>query len=61
MLSCRTSWINNGLDATVAEGLSSYLDDGDNVAYTEYQRASWKDKLIVGLFEDMTIIRRATK
>ena len=41
-------------------GMSSYLDDGDDVVYTRHQRASWKDELIVGLFKDMTIIRRAT-
>lgn len=41
--------------------MSSYLDDGDNVVYTRYQRAGWKDELIVGLFKDMAIIRRATK
>jgi hypothetical protein len=39
----------------------SYLDNGDHVVCTWYQRASWKDELIVGLFEDMTIIRRAMK
>jgi hypothetical protein len=42
-------------------GMSSHLDDSDNVVHTRYQTASWKDELIVGLFKDMTIIRRATK
>jgi hypothetical protein len=39
----------------------SYLDNGDHVVCTWYQRASWKDELIVGLFEDMTIICRAMR
>jgi hypothetical protein len=38
-----------------------YLNDGDNVVYTGFQRASFEDELIVGLLKDMTIVRRATK
>ncbi len=40
--------------------MSSHLDDSDHVVYTRYQRTSWEDELIVGLFKDTTIIRRAT-
>ena len=38
-----------------------YLDDGDNVVCSRYQRADWEGEQIIGLFKDMSIIRRATK
>ena len=39
--------------------MSLYLNDGDNVVCSGYQKASREGKLIVGLFQNMTIVRRA--
>lgn len=38
-----------------------YLDDGDNVVCSRYQRANWECEQIIGLFKNMLIICRATK
>lgn len=45
----------------VLQGMCPYLDDGDNVVCTRSQRANWEGELIIGLFKDMLVIRRAKK
>lgn len=47
--------------AQILQGVGSYLDDCDNIVCSGYQRARWEGKSIVGLFKNMSIIRRATK
>jgi len=45
----------------VLQGMCPYLDDGDNVVCSRHQGANWEGEEIIGLFENMLIICRATK